>query len=524
MERVGRLFPVRTIFSALGALMQEPMLLQDGKIRLNRNDFQAEGEPIFHLMIFATINNLLNKGATNITPADIDEYLSDFPNNHKIFSDNDGVNWCYEAIELSDKENYEMYAEKIKKFSLLRELDKQGISLEGIYDVGDNPDESDEIAQAEFDKLSVDDIIKQVETKVGDIAATYQIGYDRISTKAGDNGLELLESFKESPLYGFPAEGEIQNTIFRGLLPKTSLLRSALTNVGKTRKSLGEATDLAINKWYNPDTSQWEHRGKRHKVLFISTEMEEDELQPTLWSYVSGIAEERIKDAKLSEAEEQVVKDSILHLQECDLFIEYVPKFDPQTINSIIKEYALRHEIEVVYFDYIHLSFEIMMDISSRTKGMTVREDMMLNIFAAGLEELAREYNFHLRTSTQMNGNSSQFDQTTQMLDQSLLRGAKSMADKFQYGIIMTKPTDKEIEALEPILSKGFGHVPNMVYHIYKNRKSKWKGKLYLYIDYDTMRVTELFMTDFSNNKLNVPLTKLEEFEEEEETVEEPLF
>src|SRR5699024_12414229 len=102
--------------------------------------------------------------------------------------------------------------------------------------------------------------------------------------------------------------------------------------------------------------------------------MEEDELQPTMWSYVSGIAEERIKDAKLSEAEEQVVKDSILHLQECDLFIEYVPKFDPQTINAIIKEYALRHEIEVVYFDYIHLSFEIMMDISSKTKGMTVRE------------------------------------------------------------------------------------------------------------------------------------------------------
>src|SRR5699024_2767010 len=115
-----------------------------------------------------------------------------------------------------------------------------------------------------------------------------------------------------------------------------------------------------------------------------------------------------------------------------------------------------------------------------------------------------------------MNGNSSQFDQTTHMLDHSLLQGTKSMADKFHYGIIIIMPRNKELEALELILSRGFGHVPNMVYHIYKNRKSKWKGKLYLYIDYDTMRVTELFMTDFSNNKLNVPLTKLEEFEEEE--------
>lgn len=520
---MGNLFPSRAIFNTLGALMKQPMLLEDGKIRLGRADFMAEDMPKFQVIMFATISNLYDKGSVSIAPSDIEGYLADYPDLHKTFMDNDGVNWCYEAIELSKVENYEVYATKVKKYSLLRELQNQGISLEGIYDVSDNPDEVDEQAQGYFESLSIDDIISQVEMKIGEISSAFQIGYDRISTKAGDNGEELLDGFKEKPMYGLPTVGEMQNTIFRGILEKNSLLRSALTNVGKSRLAIAESTDLAIAKWYNPKTKKWEKRGNKHKVLFISTEMEEDELQPTMWAYIAGVPEERIKDGKLTEEEEERVRMAIRHLQECDLFIEYVPKFDPQTIKNIVKQYAVRDEIKVVFFDYIHLSFETMIEMGNASSGMNMREDMILNMFAAGLEELAREYSFHLRTSTQMNGNSNQVDQSSQMLDQSLLRGAKSMADKFQYGIIMTKPNEKELKQLEDITSQGFGKIPNMVYHIYKNRRTKYKGKLYLYIDYDTMRVEELFFTDFSGNQINVPKTILVEHEEEE-TVEEPLF
>ena len=521
---MGKLFPVRTIFNALGCLMKDPMLLEDGKIRLDRDDFYDSGEPIFHVMIFAAINNLYNKGMTAIQPADIDEYLSDYKEKYKLFEDNDGLQWCYEAIEFAEEDNYPYYAEKLRKFSLLRELDEQGFSLDGIYDVTNDPDADDEEAQAYFDNLSIDDIVDYIEKKVNGIVSSYQVGYDRISSKAGDNGIELLESFKEKPMYGFPTIGEMQNTIFRGILPKNSFLRSAKTNIGKSRLSIAEATDLAISKWYNPKKKEWEPRNQKRKVLFISTEMEEDELQPTMWAYISGVAEERIKDADITEEEEEVLKEGILHLQECDLFIEYVPKFDPQTINAVIKEYAIKHEIDVVFFDYIHLSFEIMMEISGKTRGMTMREDMMLTIFASGLEELAREYNFHLRTSTQMNGNES--DGSTQMLDQSLLRGAKAMADKMQYAVIMDKPSEKELQIIAPLIenSNQFGGhpmQPNLVYHIYKNRRTKWKGKLYLYVDYDTMRITELFYTDFSHNHVKVPKTKLNDLLEDTEETEE---
>lgn len=284
---MSNLFPTRTVFSALGCLMQNPMLLEDNKIKLTRDDFYSKGQPLFHVMVFAAINNLYDKGMTAIQPVDIDEYLSEYKTNYKVFADNDGLQWCYQAIEYSEVDNYPYYAEKIKKFSLLRELDEEGFSLTGIYDVSNDPDDDDEEAQAYFDSLSVDDIIQYVEKKVNGIASTYQVGYDRVSSKAGDNGIELLERFKESPMYGFPTTGEMQNTIFRGILPKTSLLRSALTNVGKSRMAIAEATDLAIGKWYDYQRNTWESKGKKQKVLFISTEMEEDELQPTMWSYIS---------------------------------------------------------------------------------------------------------------------------------------------------------------------------------------------------------------------------------------------
>lgn len=813
-DNTNSLFPTRTMFNAIGCLLKQPMLLQGGKVKLERHDMMARKQSKFHAIIFATIENLIDKGLTTIQPSDVDDYLSRYPDHYEIFNSNDGIEWCYSAIENAKVENYEVFVGEIKKYSLLRELQAEGFNVSEIYPL----ESDDDNLRGQFDKMDIDDILKYYENKINKVSSSYHVGYDRQKSKAGDNGVELLESFKQAPMYGFSTIGKMQNTIMRGALPKTSMLRSAGTNIGKcvtgdslvltdkgmieidkvpnyynleednklnakvmsyndvlqrvtsetshwynmgtqdtikvttengytvegthehpvmierrgesqwcklselqpydklvmgldtqmfgdvnmsrmssyragtqieyseveysipnkillgnkqvvraylqgvydtlgsykleteiveqikeydlrltlthtsekfikqlqimllnlgilstrenkllrdkvyaqlnitnildlnkfyyeigatmqngiikkaiekyvrpvshiddvryrketlsdtilnikqyknvvydftvpdthcfvangvivhnTRIAIAEATDFAIDSWYipnlkNPQEGEWVKKDKKRKVLFISTEMEEDELQPTMWAYVSGVAEEKIVDGNLTEREEQLVKEAIEHLKECELYIEYVPKFDPQTINTIIKEYAIRHDIDVVFFDYIHLSFEIMMDISSKTRGMTMREDMMLTIFASGLEELAREYNFHLRTSTQING--EQVEQSSQMLDQRLLRGAKAMADKMQYGVIMTKPTPKELQLVEyhkRLLGAAYGDntVPNMVYHFYKNRKTKYKGKQWLHIDYSTMRITELFFTDFQNNQIEIPLTEL---------------
>jgi len=498
--------------------MKEPSLLETSKIKLERSDFYANGQSKFHQIIFASISNLFQDGLSTIKPQDIDEFISHHDSLYEIYNQNNGIEFLYEIEKIANPDSYHRYANRIKKFSLLREIVANGFSLEGIYEESEDTEENTAM-QNRFEQLTVEDIIEYYEKIVNDFASNFKIGYDTEAGYAGEHGLELLESFKESPQYGVATCGLLQNSIFRGHLLGASMLRSAPTNTFKSRISLAEATDLAISKWYDWDKNEWITKRKAEKVLYITTEMEQEELEPTLWAYISGVKEEDIRDYNLNDKQVEVVKEAIIQLKEQkNFFFEYVPKFDPTTINAIVKKYAVQYNVDYVFFDYIHLNFEIMQEIASKTKGMNTREDMMLSIFAAGLVELSKEYGFHLSTSTQVNGEM----QNAKKLDQNVLRGAKAMADKFTKACIMTKPTKEDEEVIDKLMGEGIKKRPNMIWHIYKNRHSKFKGKLYLYIDFDTMRMTDLFMTDDQDNILKVPPKEL--IVKEEQKTEEPLF
>lgn len=70
--------------------------------------------------------------------------------------------------------------------------------------------------------------------------------------------------------------------------------------------------------------------------------------------------------------------------------------------------------------------------------------------------------------------------QESETPDQNLLRGAKSIADKIDLGMIMLETTKKDREALEPICRKNGIEMPDIKISIYKNRRGRWKG-IYLW-------------------------------------------
>ena len=65
--------------------------------------------------------------------------------------------------------------------------------------------------------------------------------------------------------------------------------------------------------------------------------------------------------------------------------------------------------------------------------------------------------------------------------------------------MIAMPPTEKELKKVEPITRELLNKpTPNLVYSLYKNRGGKWNRiKIWLYIDYSTMRVHDLFVTDY---------------------------
>lgn len=89
--------------------------------------------------------------------------------------------------------------------------------------------------------------------------------------------------------------------------------------------------------------------------------------------------------------------------------------------------------------------------------------------------------------------------------NQNLLRGAKAIADKVDFGAIVLPVTEDDLKCLEPLLSSGAIQTPNLVYHIYKNRRSQHADvKLWCSANLGICRVTPIFMT--TNNFKVVPI------------------
>lgn len=492
----------RAIFQVIGCLMQKPSLLEEDTCNLNTKDF----DETFHKIIFAAINNLYEQEIEDITYVMIDSFLSNYDVQYKIFNDNDGLEYLQNAVDNSSLKNFNYNYNRLKKFSMLRAYQEIGFDISEVYDDSIlNPREQEQMME-KFDQTSLQEIVDHFEEKQLQIRNAFITDNNKITQHASKGAMELIQRFKEEPDYGVSMIGNIQNTIFRGTKLKTVTLRSAPSNTGKTRIALAEATDLAIDEFYDSKEKKWVRRNNRENVLYISSEMEAELLQPTILAYISGVAEERIKDGLCTEEEYKRVEKAIEILDRTNFWIEYIPNFNTQLIETVIKTHILENKAQYIFFDYIHISVQILEEMASMSKGMSMREDMVLYMFMFRLVQIAEKYNVYISTSSQLNGEWKD----AKNADQNLLRGAKSLADKIQKGMIALVPNKQDLEALEPILREGFYPEPNIVYHIYKNRMTKYKSvKLWLHIDYDTMRVRELFLTDNDHNLINIQPTEI---------------
>lgn len=94
------------------------------------------------------------------------------------------------------------------------------------------------------------------------------------------------------------------------------------------------------------------------------------------------------------------------------------------------------------------------------------------------------------------------------------MRGAKSIADKIDWGAIMLEVTGEDLESIQPILTKGGFERPQIKISIYKNRRGRWKNiLLWCKANRAICRIEPMFVTywdhslveDIKNLKINIP-------------------
>ena len=101
--------------------------------------------------------------------------------------------------------------------------------------------------------------------------------------------------------------------------------------------------------------------------------------------------------------------------------------------------------------------------------------------------------------------------QTSETPDQNLLRGAKSIADKIDVGMIMLPVKQDDLDNLARILSNTPFERPNLKISVYKNRRGRYKG-IYLWCNADlgTCRVKPMFATSYNYELIQINNLKIE--------------
>lgn len=506
--------PKREIFQIIGCLLKKPYLLKDKKYKLSLYDFVES----FHKIVFAAINNLVVHNAKEIDEIIIDNFISSYAEQYAIFQNNNGIEYLINVKQKSEEENFEYNYDRLKKFSLLRKYQDAGINVIEIYDENIVNPKKQQIMQEKFDRLSIKDITRFFDLKIIKIKEEYNISSSEQSKKAGTGAKKIIQQFKETPEMGLGLESKMLTTVMRGARKKKYILRSSGTGGGKSRSSIGDICCLCAKQIWDINKCKWvdNPNGQNNAGLYIGAEMDLDtEVDLIAIAYVSGVPEEHILDGEYEEGEEERVMKASDILDESQLYLEKVPEFDLQTVEQLIEKYKIMYDIEYVVFDYIFATDSLLQEAKERRGNTITREDQVLLSLSKKLKDLTANYDVWLMSMTQVSGDYKD----TSNRDETIIRGAKAIADKADVAMIAMPPTQKELEKIRPILEeKGFIKQPNMIFTIYKNRGAKLsKLKIWVYQNLDNMRIEDLFATDKDYNPIPLEKTYVNVMDNEDE-------
>jgi replicative DNA helicase len=494
---------VTAIMQVIGCVYNNPQILEfEDKYTITDEDFPDE----FHRTVFGAIYKIYELGAKTITLENLADFLSSRPKSAAIYKKNDGDKWLLKVADVASQLSFDFYYNRLKKMTLLRAYDNYGVDVSDIYDPDNILDiKKKQLQEDLLDNSSLEEIADRVDRKISDIRLKYVDDTTGEAIQAGKGVLQLIQKFKDHPEVGVPLYGRLVNTVTRGARLKKFYLRSAATGIGKTRSMIADACNIACNKIYD-ESFGWINNGTSEPTLFITTEQELEEIQTMMLAFLSNVNEEHIINGEYEgDEEERVIKAGEI-LESSPLYVEELPDFSLKDVENVIKKNIRDHDVKYIFHDYIHTSLKILEEITKRSGGVKLREDNILFMLSNKLKDICNQYGVFIMSATQLNGDY----QEAKTPDQNLLRGAKSIADKIDYGSILLSVKEEDIDALDSILSSNIFEKPTIKMSIYKNRRGRYKGIImWCKADLGTCRIQPMFCTTYDYELINMDDIKI---------------
>lgn len=494
---------VTAIMQVIGCVYNNPQILEfEDKYTITDEDFPDE----FHRTVFGAIYKIYELGAKTITLENLADFLSSRPKSAAIYKKNDGDKWLLKVADVASQLSFDFYYNRLKKMTLLRAYDNYGVDVSDIYDPDNILDiKKKQLQEDLLDNSSLEEIADKVDRKISDIRLKYVDDTIGEAIQAGKGVLQLIQKFKDHPEVGVPLYGRLVNTVTRGARLKKFYLRSAATGIGKTRSMIADACNIACNKIYD-ESFGWIKNGTSEPTLFITTEQELEEIQTMMLAFLSNVNEEHIINGEYKgDEEERVIKAGEI-LESSPLYVEELPDFSLKDVENVIKKNIRDHDVKYIFHDYIHTSLKILEEITKRSGGVKLREDNILFMLSNKLKDICNQYGVFIMSATQLNGDY----QEAKTPDQNLLRGAKSIADKIDYGSILLSVKEEDIDALDSILSSNIFEKPTIKMSVYKNRRGRYKGIImWCKADLGTCRIQPMFCTTYDYELINMDDIKI---------------
>lgn len=486
------------VMQVIGCVFNNPRLLEiTDKYSIVDEDFADT----FHKTVFGAIYKIHELGANKITLESLSDFFSSRPKSAAVYKQGKGEEWLLKISENCMPSAFDYYYGRLKKFSLLRAYDNCGVDVSDIYDADNILDtKKKQLQEDQLDNATLEQIADKVDAKIDSIRLQYVDDAFGEAQQAAEGIFELIERFAEHPEAGVPLYGPLVNTVTRGARLKKFYLRSAATGIGKTRSMIADACYIGCNKIYD-ETFGWIGSGPAEPVLFIATEQDLEEIQTMMLAFLSNVNEEHIIYSEYGEGEKERVLQAAKLLKESPIYVEELPDFSLQDIENKIKKNIRDHGVKYIFHDYIHTSLKILEEITRRSGGVKLREDNILFMLSTRLKDICNQYGVFIMSATQLNGDY----QDSKTPDQNLLRGAKAIADKIDYGSILLAVKDDDLVALENILSTNVFERPTIKMSVYKNRRGRYKGViLWCKADLGVCRIKPMFCTTYDYEMVSI--------------------
>ena len=499
----------------IGCLMQNPLLFLEYP-DISPKDFDLKVARV----CFVSIKKLYEEGATVLTPIEVDQEIEKHENSALIYRRDGGLDLLKSAYEFAELSNFDMYYKRLKKYALLRALQKNKYDISEFYI--DDKDVTDPLQavkiQEHCENSTLEQILNSVEGKYNQIRNEFLNG-GKSKGDPAEGIFKLIDDLQKTPNIGPSLEGKIFSSACRGARQGCFYLKSASTSAGKTRTSVFDACRLAYPiRWSHEKEcfieeveSTGEYRQPR-KVLFIVTEMDKEELQTIMLAYLSGVNEEHILTGKyeLGELTRVNYAAKIIEKYSGYFIIEEISEPNLTNVEATIKKYVTIDDIRYCFFDYIHTTSSMMNQFAKNN----LREDSILMMMANQLKQIAKDYNIFIFSATQVNAGAMMDD--GEFKNETCIRGAKSISDKADLGYVMTRVNEKVWNTIVPELRSAArqgiidakyledeNYRPTHIIDIYKMRRGRYKNvRIWINLHLGTGYRRDLFITTADNQPI----------------------